>query len=69
MAELALYSSLLILMCVLDIRSIVKKNRNKEIIPYLLLSVIAAMIGVTILPHQYQKGIASYLLDFFKIQR
>jgi hypothetical protein len=69
MAELAVYSSLLILMCVFDIRSMIKKSLKKEIIPYLLLVIMAAAVGLTILPYSYQKGIVSYLLDLFKVQR
>jgi hypothetical protein len=69
MAELAVYSSLLILICVFDIRSMIKNSLKKEIIPYLLLVILAAAVGMIILPHPYQKGITSYLLDLFKVQR
>jgi hypothetical protein len=47
----------------------VKKKHKRELIPYIVLSIAAIVIGYINFSHPYQQGIVNFLLDLIKAKR
>ena len=59
---------ILIIISVIDIRSMMKYSLKKEIIPYLVLMLISGSAGFLYLSDPYRKSIEYLILNIFNIK-
>lgn len=69
MIELAIFIGVLIAFSIFDIRVMSKANLKKEILPYLVLSLIACSVGLIYFTNPFRDSIANMILSLFNILR
>ncbi|NMA37329.1 MAG: hypothetical protein GX942_03370 [Papillibacter sp.] len=69
MLEFTAYAVVMLGLGIWDIRSMLKKKHKRELIPYIVLSITAIVIGYINFSHPYQQGIVDFLLDLIKAKR
>jgi hypothetical protein len=69
MLEFTAYAVVMLGLGIWDIRSMLKKKYKRELIPYIVLSIAAIVIGYINFSHPYQQGIVNFLLDLIKAKR
>lgn len=68
MTELIMFFMVLILLSTLDIRAMKKANLMKEIIPYLVLTLMAGVVGFLFLVDPHGESVASRLLNLLHLE-
>lgn len=67
MIELVVFLLILIAFGFFDIRAMVKGKLKKEVLPYLMFSVLAAGLGIIYFSNPFRDSISKAILDIFHI--
>ncbi len=68
MLEFAAFTVLLLAVGVWDIRSMLKSNAKKVFIPYIIIALLAVVLGFVEFRDPYHVGIATFLLKLINAQ-
>ena len=66
--QVIVYLIIIVIVSILDIRSMLRLHIRKDMVPYLFCMMLAGLLGVIYLANPYRESIVGVILNVFHIQ-